>query len=242
MHIPDGVTSVTLNTVTYAISIAVCVYSVKRLGQGAQEKRTPLLLGIGAVLLLLLQLLPFPVTGVASVHLLGAVLVASILGPWATCLLMAVVLVVQCLIFNHGGLIALGTNVFNLGIIGGMGGYCILINLKRVLSHGPRGFNFGLAVAAWASTVLLALALWVEVTVSGIVEINLLGMLGVQSLVGLGEALVTVGAVSLVIKARPDLVTTYCCSGDKEVCYSHHHHVKTHTHETGKEHDHGHIY
>jgi hypothetical protein len=74
------------------------------------------------------------------------------------------------------------------------------------------------------------------------VKVGLFNLLGVQSLIGIVEAAFTVLCVSLLIKARPDLVLTHCCGGDKETCYAHHHHVKTHTHEEGKNHEHGHIY
>jgi cobalt/nickel transport system permease protein len=240
MHIPDGFLSGNLNIVTYAASIGACGYAIKKVKQMG-EMRIPLL-GLSVVFLLVVQALNLPLDETASAHFVGAVLLASLLGPWATCLVMAIVLVIQRLVFGYGGLASMGTNLFNLGVLGGIGGYYLLMGLKKVFPHSRNGFLLALFVSTWASVMIITVSWVVESSLSGMSGINLLRLLGMQSLIGAGEAAVTVGLVSLIIGARPDLVVTYCCGGDKDTCYAHHHHVKTHTHEAGKEHDHGHIY
>jgi cobalt/nickel transport system permease protein len=124
MHIPDGFLSGGLNIITYIAAILVCGYAVKRVSQKTLEGRIPLL-GVSAIFILLVQFLNFPIDGVISTHIMGAVLLASILGPWETCLVMTVVLVIQRLIFTYGGLMSLGANVFNLGVLGGVGPYAL---------------------------------------------------------------------------------------------------------------------
>ena len=127
-------------------------------------------------------------------------------------------------------------------MLGGIGGYYALIGLKKVFPHNRKGFSLALAAATWVSIMTVTLAVCIESAFSGMTRVNLISILGVQSLIGIGEAIITVGIVSLIINARPDLVITHCCGNDKESCYAHHHHVKTHTHKKGKEHDHGHLY
>ncbi len=241
MHIPDGFLSGGLNTITYIAAIGVCGYAIKRVSKETLEGRIPLL-GISAVFLLFIQSLNFPIDGVISAHIMGAVLLASIVGPWTTCLVMTIVLIVQSLVFNYGGLGSLGTNVLNLSVLGGIGGYYILMRVKKIFPHTKQGYSLALASTTWVSIMIVSLALCLEAALSGIVKIDMLKIMGVQSLVGVFEAAITVGLVTVLIKTRPDLVKSHCCGDDKDSCYSHHHHVKTHTHEEGKDHDHGHIY
>jgi cobalt/nickel transport system permease protein len=242
MHIPYGATSNIINIFAYLISTGICVYAVKKISREPGEKRIPLLLGISGVFLLFIQMIPFPVNEVASVHFLGALLLASMLGPWASCLIITIVLIIQRLIFGFGSLTTLGVNVLNLGVLGGIGGYYLLMTLKKLFPHGNKGYRHALAASTWGATMIITLVFWAELKISGVLKINLFSLLGVQSLVGLAETIFTVGLVSLMVKARPDLVLTHCCGGDKDSCYAHHHHVKTHTHDSGKEHDHGHVY
>lgn len=241
MHIPDGFLGGGLNTVMYIAAILVCSYAIKKVSQKTLEGRIPLL-GVSVIFLLLIQSLNLPVDGVISTHIMGAVLLASILGPWETCLVMATVLIIQRLIFTYGGLSTLGANVFNLGVLGGVGGHYILMRFKKFFPHNSQGYSLALASTTWVTIMLVSSALCLEAVLSGIVKIDMLKIMGVQSLLGVFEAAITVGLVSALIKARPDLVKSNCCGEDKDSCYAHHHHIKTHIHEEGKEHDHGHIY
>ncbi len=240
MHILDGFLNSALNTLGWIAAIATCFYAAKKFNQKAGDKRIPLM-GVSAVFLLIVQLPNYPVAGTISTHFLGAVLLASLMGPWATYLTMVVVLTIQCLL-GYGSLITLGANIFNLGFIGGIGGYNLLMWFKKIFPHSNRGFSHALALSTWATTIMLSLAVWIELSIAGQVKLGLLNLFGVQSLVGIIEAALTVLIVSVLIKARPDLVITHCCGGDKDACYAHHHHVDTHTHKAGQEHDHGHLY
>ncbi|MDI6822292.1 MAG: energy-coupling factor ABC transporter permease [Actinomycetota bacterium] len=152
-------------------------------------------------------MLNFPVVGGTSGHFLGAVFAAILLGPWMSCLTMAMVLFVQCLIFQDGGLTALGANIFNMGIIGGILGYYIYFGLKYLIK-GEVGTFTATFLAAWASVVLASAACAIELAISGTspLYVALPAMVSIHALIGIGEGLITTVAIALVHKTRPDLL------------------------------------
>ena len=111
MHIPDGFLSVTISIVFWIISIAVIAYSLKRVNKELGERQVPLM-GVLAAAIFAGQMLNFTVAGGTSGHLVGAALATILLGPWAAILVMTSVVSVQALIFQDGGLLALGANIF----------------------------------------------------------------------------------------------------------------------------------
>jgi cobalt/nickel transport system permease protein len=147
---------------------------------------------------------PLPISG----HLLGGVLSAVMLGPWAGAVVIAAVLIVQCLIFGDGGLTALGANFLNMGLIGAVGGYAIYAPIRRAIG-GPAGVLLGAMVAAWFSVLLSAGAFAVELAFSSgwshFVE-TLSWMALVHAGIGLGEAIVTGLVLRFILLTRPDLV------------------------------------
>ena len=139
-----------------------------------------------------------------------------LLGPWASLIILTIVLVVQCLGFADGGLTALGSNIFNMGVIGALGGYSIFYILYTLFRKSQRGFFIALAVSSWLSIVMSAAAAAIELALSGTSPfmIALPAMAGVHAIIGIGEAIITTTAVSLILKTRPDLVGTYVKKGD----------------------------
>ena len=95
--------------------------------------------GLAAAFVFAVQMLNFPVAAGTSGHLLGAVLAAVLVGPWAGALCVTVVLVVQALLFADGGLSALGLNVINMAMIGAFAGYGLFVVPRRVLPATARG-------------------------------------------------------------------------------------------------------
>jgi cobalt/nickel transport system permease protein len=160
-------------------------------------------------------MLNFPVAGGTSGHFLGAVFSSVLLGPWASLIIMTIVLIVQCLGFADGGLTALGSNIFNMGIIGALGGYSIFSILYTLFRKSRKGFFIALAVSSWFSIVMGASAAAVELAISGTspLKIALPAMAGIHAMIGIGEAIITTTAVSLILKTRPDLVRGYTTKG-----------------------------
>jgi cobalt/nickel transport system permease protein len=153
-------------------------------------------------------MLNFPIVGGTSGHLIGAALAAILLGPWAAVLIMACVLIAQSLIFQDGGLLALGANVFNMGVIASFAGYYSYRFTIRLMGESRRGKLFGGFIAAWGSVFLASIACAIELWVSGVlpIQVALPAMAGWHALIGIGEGLITVGVLSLVMATRRDLL------------------------------------
>ena len=214
MHIPDGFLSNGINAASFAISAGVCAYAVRKVNQNFGEKEVPLM-GVTAAFIFAAQMINFPVAGGTSGHFLGAVFSSVLMGPWASLLIMTIVLIVQCLGFADGGLTALGSNIFNMGIIGALGGYGIFSLLYALLQKTRKGFFIALAVSSWLSIVIGASAAAIELAVSGTspLKVALSAMAGIHALIGIGEAIITTSAVSLILKTRPDLVISFSKKG-----------------------------
>jgi len=172
------------------------------------------LMGIMSAFIFAAQMINFPVVGGTSGHLLGGVLAAVLLGPYAGAVVLTCVLIFQCLVFQDGGLLALGANIFNMALIGTIGGYLIFKGLNKILSN-KKGSLMGAGTAAWFSVVLAASFCALELALSGISPLGVVlpAMVGIHALIGIGEALITVAVLSFVQKVRPDLI--YGLSGNQ---------------------------
>ncbi len=211
MHIPDGFLSHGINGAAFAVSAAACAYGVKRVNRKFGEKEVPLM-GVTASFIFAAQMINFPIAGGTSGHFLGAVFSSILLGPWAGLIIMTLVLIVQCLGFADGGLSALGSNIFNMGIIGALGGYAVFALIFHLFRKTQKAFFIASAVASWLSIVMGAAAAALELALSGTspLMIVLPTMVGVHAMIGIGEGAITTTALSLILKTRPDLIG--CCS------------------------------
>lgn len=209
MHIPDDFLSPPVLVATGVVSAACVGVGVFRARKSLGEQQVPLL-GVTAAFIFAAQMLNFPVAGGTSGHFGGAALAAILLGPLNAILVMAVVLVIQALVFFDGGLSALGANVFNLGVVGAFVGWGTHQLLLRLLPKGKPGLLGATAVAAWLSIFIASGACALQLAVSGTVPLNVAmpAMLGVHALIGIGEALITTAVVATVAAARPDLLTS----------------------------------
>jgi len=207
MHIPDGFLDGGVAAVCWVPTVAIVGLALKKANGTLDERRVPLL-GVTAAFVFAVQMLNFPVAGGTSGHLLGAALAATLLGPWLACLVMAVVISSQALFFADGGVTALGANVLNMGLIGALGAGLGMLALRRILPRSRPAFLAIIASGSWLAVMLGAVATSVELAISGTVPFGtvLPAMLGVHALIGVGEAIITVAAVSAVLASRPDLI------------------------------------
>lgn len=206
MHIPDGFLDPKTWIVLDVVAAGGVAVAIARANKKMDEKHIPLM-GVTAAFIFAAQMLNFPVAGGTSGHLMGGVLAAILLGPFAGVLVMATILMVQCFIFQDGGVTALGANIFNMGVIGAGLGYYIYFWLNKIFG-ATRGMFVSAFAAGWFSIVLAASACALELALSGTVplKVALPAMAGVHALIGIGEGLITVAVLSLVIKVRPDLL------------------------------------
>jgi cobalt/nickel transport system permease protein len=156
------------------------------------------------------QMINFPVLPGMSGHLLGGVLAAVLVGPWAAYIVISIVLVVQALLAD-GGLSALGLNVLNMALIGAVGGYLIYRALLRMTGSKPSGVPLLAAIAAMLSVPLAAMGFVLEFWLGGTLDsISISGvlwaLLGTHLVIGIGEGVITFFVVAAMMRARPDLV------------------------------------
>lgn len=208
MHIPDGLLSPAVAATTGVVAAAGMGFALKKLERGLGE-RTTVLMGIMAAFVFAAQMVNFPVGVGVSGHLMGGVLAAVMLGPWAGAVVLGAVLIVQCFLFADGGLTALGANFLNMGLVGSAGGYAIYLPLRGWLK-GRKGVLIAGMLAAWFSVILASGAFAVELAASGWSSsfvLVLSSMVLVHSAIGLGEALITGLVLRFVLIVRPDLVS-----------------------------------
>lgn len=205
MHLPDGFLSppvwASLDALAL-VTVAGCTAALQR--QDLPEETVPRMGMLGAFVFAA-QMVNVPVGAGTSGHLLGGVLVASLVGPYAATLVMAAVFLLQCLLFQDGGILALGANVINMGLSGTLGGYLLL----RVLLRWSPSRDLAVFLAAWLSVVGSSALVSVELALSGAapLTLSLVAMVGVHALIGLVEGSITLAVVRFVARVRPETLT-----------------------------------
>jgi cobalt/nickel transport system permease protein len=209
VHIPDGFINAPASLAAGAVAAGGVGVSLRRAARTLQDRQAPLA-GLVAAYIFAVQMLNFPVAAGTSGHLLGGALAAILVGPWAGALCVAVVLGVQALLFADGGLSALGLNVINMSLVTAWGGYAVFLLLRRALPAAKASVTAAAGVAAVISVVLASLAFVVEYAVGGNGGAPLgtvfAAMVGVHTLIGIGEGVITALTVGVVLGVRPDLV------------------------------------
>jgi cobalt/nickel transport system permease protein len=209
MHIPDGFINAGTSAGAGIAAAGGIGVSLRRAGEDLDDKQVPLA-GLVSAFIFAVQMLNFPVATGTSGHLLGGALAAVLVGPYVGAACVAVVLLVQCLLFADGGLTALGLNVVNMALVTAIGGYAIFRVLRAVLPRRPSSVVVASGVAAGLGVVLASLAFTLEYAVGGTAgaSVSTVGaaMIGVHALIGVGEGVITAMTISAVMATRPDLV------------------------------------
>ena len=206
LHAPDGFFSLPVAVAGYVAAAVFIGIAIRQTNKNLNERIVPMM-GVMAAFIFAAQMLNFPVAGGTSGHLIGGALAAIILGPWAAILVMTAVVGLQALLFQDGGLVVLGINLLNMSIMSVLAGYGAYWVFRRF------GTNFkhlmiGGFVAAWLSVVISAASTALLLALSGTTPlvIALPAMIGVHMLIGMGEGLITVFALSFIRTARPALL------------------------------------
>lgn len=207
MHTPDGFLSLGVSLVCWALAAAGVGLALWRSGKALGERQVPLM-GVLAAFIFAAQMLNFTVAGGTSGHLVGGALAAILLGPWAGMLTMTTVVAIQAVVFQDGGLVVMGANIVNMAIIATLVGYGIHRGVVALAGNRRWGLLVGGFAAAWLSVVVAAVACAIELGFSGTspLGVALPAMAGVHALIGVGEGLITVGALAFVAAARRDLL------------------------------------
>jgi len=208
MHVPDGFLSAPVAASSWAAAagaLAWALRSERRLGDGDPAPAGTL--GAVAAFVFAGQLVNVPLLPGTSGHLVGGMLAAAIVGPWRGLLVMAVVLAVQALLFQDGGITAFGVNLLAMGGAGALGGYAVAALAARA-APGVRGLVMGAVIGAFVATLLGASVIALSLAASGLYPARLVlpVMLGFHVPIALVEAALTGAILATVARWRPDLV------------------------------------
>ena len=216
LHIPDGFLSAPVALIWWVLTIGALALAVQRVGVELNERQVPLM-GVMAAFIFAGQMLNFPVLGGTSGHLLGGALAALLLGPWAGILVMSAVVTLQALLFQDGGLLAIGANVFNMGVATVAIGYVLGMPLLRAFGGQRWGLMLIGFITAWLSVMAAALLTSLQLVFSGLsAAVVFPAMIFVHAFIGIGEGLITVAALAFVVSTRPDLVSSLAGYLNKE--------------------------
>lgn len=209
MHIADGIINGPTATACAVLAVALLGLCVVKARSDLDDRLVPMA-GLTAAFIFAVQMLNFPVLLGVSGHLLGGALAAALVGPWVGALCVAIVLIVQSLLFADGGITALGLNIVNMALIGAFVTYGVLRLLLKALPRTATGVSVAVFITAVVSVAAGASGFVVEYAIGGTTNMPLPTvtgtMLGLHLLIGLGEGLITAATVATVAKTRPDLV------------------------------------
>ncbi len=209
MHIPDGFLDAKTIGAASVLSAAGVAAALRHVQSSLTSRKVPLM-GLAAAFIFVAQMINFPVIGGTSGHLLGGLLAALLLGPNEAVLIMVVVISAQCLLFADGGLLSLGANVLNMGLVAPLSGYAVF-RLAAAQFRSPAGRFAAAALAAWFSVVLASVFCVGELAWSGMApwRLGFPAMAGIHILIGAGEAVITMLILAAIVKTRPELLPAF---------------------------------
>ena len=221
MHIPDGLLDPVTTIILWIVTITFMILGYFRMGnifeKEDSEKLIPYI-GVLAAVIFAFQFVNYPVPGGTSGHLVGGTLVAIILGPWASVIVLFLILVVQSL-FGDGGITALGANTFNMGIIGGIIGFYIVVLLVKLLNNTKLKKEIKVTIAtgigSYIAIVFASFICGIEIAIGGAIpmEIAILSMVFWHLIIGLGEGIISALIVYYIYKTKPEFITTESIMG-----------------------------
>ena len=211
MHMADALLSPAVGGVMYAASAFSIGWSAKKIDRDAEQKLP--LMAVSGAFVFAAQMVNFSIPGTGSSgHIGGGVLLAGLLGGAPALPTLAAVLIVQCLLFADGGLLALGANIFNMGVIP-----CMIVwplVYRPILRNGitTRRLWCASVLSAVLGLQLGAFAVVLETSVSGVAGLPfgtfVALMQPIHLAIGLAEGIVTAGVLTYVWKTRPELLET----------------------------------
>ena len=210
MHMADALVTPVVAGTMYLTSAAACGVSIHKVRQEDNQKKIPLM-GVMGAFVFAAQMINFTIPGTGSSgHLCGGMLLSALLGPWAGFLSMIGVLLIQCLFFADGGLLALGCNIWNMAFYGCFVG--ALLIWRPIMKNGASRLKILLAsvIGCVLTLQLGAFSVVLETQLSGITELPFgvfaAAMQPIHLAIGLVEGLITAAVLIFVYEARPELL------------------------------------
>jgi cobalt/nickel transport system permease protein len=209
MHVPDGFLDAPTSVVTAAVA-AVAVGVALRGARRELDDRTAPLAGLVAAFVFAVQMLNFPVAAGTSGHLMGGAMAAVLVGPYTGLLCISTVLIVQALLFADGGITALGTNMDLMGVCAVATSWAVFKTLQTALPKRLSVVAPSAGLAAFVSVPVASLLFVLLYALGGTADLSLAAlataMVGVHTVIGVGEGVITGFAVASILAVRPDLV------------------------------------
>lgn len=216
MHLPDGLLDPITTVLLWIVTVLIMILGYFKMGKVFEKEDSEKLIpyiGVLAAVIFAFQFVNYPIPGGTSGHLVGGTLVAVILGPWASLIVLFLILVIQSL-FGDGGITALGANAFNMGIIGGILGFYIVVILVKMFNKTSlkkeTKVTISTAIGSYLAIVLAALVCGIEIGVASDIpiEVSIPAMVFWHLLIGIGEAIISALIIFYIYKAKPSFITT----------------------------------
>ena len=210
MHMSDALISPAVALATGTMAATLIVVASREMKKNTREDMVPLM-GVMGAFVFAAQMINFSIPGTGSSgHIVGGVLLAALLGRWAGFLTLCSVIIIQCLVFADGGLMALGCNIINMGAMTALVAYPYVFRplVKKGISNGR--IIWGSVLACVAGLEAGAACVVFETEISGITALPwrdfILFMLPIHLVIGICEGAATAAVLLFVKRARPDLL------------------------------------
>ncbi|HYG57541.1 MAG TPA: energy-coupling factor ABC transporter permease [Symbiobacteriaceae bacterium] len=206
MHIPDGLLNAKVIIGSAAVAAVGIGYAARQVRRDLDARHVPRVAALAAFVFAT-QMVNFPIAGGTSGHLMGGALAAVAFGPWVGTMVLTTVVTLQALLFQDGGVAALGANLLNMALVGPLTAY----GCYRAVRH-----LWPTRAGWWAAVFLSGLLSVLATALAGALELGLAGVIplrvGLPAIalwhlfIGLGEGAITAGVVSYLASERPELI------------------------------------
>lgn len=210
MHMADALVAPAVAGTMYACSAITMGYSIKKIRLENEPKKIPVM-GVMGAFVFAAQMINFTIPGTGSSgHLCGGMLLSAILGPYAGFLTMIGVLLIQCLLFADGGILALGCNIWNMAFYGCFIGAMVIWTLIMKNGMSKRKITIASILGSMITLQLGAFSVTLETLASGVTELPfgvfVATMQPIHLAIGLVEGLITASVLCFIYEARPELL------------------------------------
>ncbi len=204
MHIPDGYLDLRICMLFYILSGTLILIATRMVR--LREENIPLYVSL-ATIIFVAQMIDLPIPGGTTAHFTGGALAGIILGPWGGILVMTVVLIIQALVFGDGGILTLGANMWNMGVVAPIVGYMLYSLMKK---HGYIANVLGAFIAGWLSAIVASFFAGLQLGFSTIflypITITAPAMVLYHLGFGLIDGVVCGGVIAYMLKFKPELL------------------------------------
>lgn len=213
MHMADALVSPAVGGVMIAASAGTLIYSARKVKEDLDERKVPMM-GVMGAFVFAGQMINFtiPATG-SSGHIGGGILLAALLGPYAAFLTISAVLLIQCLFFADGGLLAIGCNMWNMGFYACFLAFPLIYQFIVKKGMNPKRITIGSIIAIIVGLQLGAFSVVLETLASGITQLPfstfVVLMQPIHLLIAIGEGIVTAALLCFIYNTNPTLLYGY---------------------------------